>query len=194
MLEFSRFTFENTPLYQDYLALKRKIFAFEFGWNIPLMDGHPSLALADPYDEISVFIGCFSGSEIVGAARVSGPTDPKPYSELYEDYLDKGILNRNYVVINGVAVVSELRGRKVVSSIEGAVGQVTVGHRIMEEVESLASELGADHQLLTAGHGRSEKFFHHIGFGNLGPKYNVDWAPVPLVDCAKPVNLTNRCR
>ncbi|QPB83464.1 hypothetical protein CWC22_010885 [Pseudoalteromonas rubra] len=191
MFKFCRFNSKNTSLYQQYLMFKARVFATEFGWNISLSDSFPPSALKDSYDDTSIFVGCFCKREMIGVARVSGPKEPKPYSQLYEGY---DALGCNFVVVTSVAVTPEYRGKKIATSIEEGVGKVTIGRRIMEEVELLSGELGSEYQFLTAGYGRSEKFFCDLGFTIIRSKYDMDWAPVPLVDCVKPVKLKSKIK
>jgi predicted GNAT family N-acyltransferase len=183
MFTFITFTTNNQRLFHQYLKIKYDIFISEFCWeSLPCISAK-GLALEDKFDKTSVFIACIYKDNLIGALRLSHAGADKPYSALYKQYLSSGLLNKNYAVINGVAVKSEFRGQPLGASLRHTEYPVTIGHRLIQEACSLAEH--KQDLVLTAGYKGSANFFTKVGFQVMGEKYKPDWSPTWLVDCFK---------
>lgn len=183
MYDFITFTSNDHDLFYQYLKIKYEVFITEFDWKSLPHNDFSGLVIEDDYDRNALFVGCISNGHLVGVSRISGSHGEKPYSTIYEKYLRLGMLGEDYAVINGVAVVAELRGLALVKSVYSSESLVTIGHRIIEEICLLNTP--TEYLVLTAGYEGSANFFTLIGFEVISRPYKPDWSPIYLVDCLK---------
>lgn len=186
-IQIGHFLISDTHLYHQYLQLKHQIFTVEYGWGLTstVDSNNREVALSDDYDADATFVSAVVNNQLIGVARLCDSNSKRPYADLYAEYLETGAISETYVVVNAVAVDANYRHVELVSSLYDQAKQVTISARLMEESERIAKSLGSQQIVLTAGYGRSQRFFTKMGFQPMADSYEKEWAPVRLIDLQK---------